>query len=80
MSAADRGTRGRMARYGDEVAALATALRDPGDLDELLERAGPARLVLLGEASHGTHEFYTWRSALTRRLDSSEAETFPSGV
>src|SRR5690349_2824826 len=57
-----------MARYGDEVASLATALFDPGDLDELLDRAGPARVVLLGEASHGTHEFFTWRAALTRRL------------
>jgi len=25
-------------------------------------------VVLLGEASHGTHEYYTWRYALTRRL------------
>jgi len=33
-----------------------------------LERIGNARVVLLGEASHGTHEFYTWRAALTRRL------------
>ncbi|GAA3351707.1 hypothetical protein GCM10020358_82430 [Amorphoplanes nipponensis] len=57
-----------MARYGDEVAALATALRDAGDLDRLVERAGPARVVLVGEASHGTHEFFTWRAALTRRL------------
>ena len=23
---------------------------------------------MLGEASHGTHEFYTWRTAITRRL------------
>ena len=27
-----------------------------------------ARFVLLGEASHGTHEYYAWRAALTRRL------------
>lgn len=38
------------------------------DLDPLLERIGDAHLVLLGEASHGTHEYYTWRSAITRRL------------
>ncbi|HEY0897695.1 MAG TPA: erythromycin esterase family protein, partial [Sphingobacteriaceae bacterium] len=38
------------------------------DLDPLLDRIGDARLVLLGEASHGTHEYYTWRSAITRRL------------
>src|SRR5690349_16658025 len=57
-----------MSRYGDEAAALATALRDPGDLDVLLDRVGQSRVVMLGEASHGTHEFSVWRAALTRRL------------
>ena len=32
------------------------------DYDELLERIGEARYVLLGEASHGTHEFYAERA------------------
>jgi erythromycin esterase len=57
-----------MGRYGDEVRALAMPLTDAGDLDVLLDRVGDARLVMLGEASHGTHEFYTWRAAITRRL------------
>ncbi len=57
-----------MHRYGDEVAAIARPLRDPGDLDVLLDRCAGARVVLIGEASHGTHEFYAWRAALTRRL------------
>ena len=39
-----------------------------GDYDPLLERVGDARFVLLGEASHGTHEFYRERSRITRRL------------
>ena len=52
----------------DDVRALALPLRDPGDLDPLLDRIGDARVVLLGEASHGTHEYYVWRAALTRRL------------
>ena len=38
------------------------------DLDPLLERIGDARYVLLGEASHGTSEFYTWRAEITKRL------------
>jgi erythromycin esterase-like protein len=38
------------------------------DYDPLLELIGEARLVLLGEASHGTHEFYHARAAITRRL------------
>jgi erythromycin esterase-like protein/predicted phosphoribosyltransferase len=40
----------------------------PADFDALLERAANARLVLLGEASHGTHEFYQLRADITRRL------------
>ena len=39
-----------------------------GDYDALVERARGARLVLLGEASHGTHEFYGERARITRRL------------
>lgn len=38
------------------------------DLDILLQEIGNARYVLLGEASHGTHEFYTWRAEITKRL------------
>jgi erythromycin esterase len=57
-----------MGRYDDEVIGLAAPLADPGDLDVLLDRIGSARVVMLGEASHGTHEFYTWRAAITRRL------------
>lgn len=43
-------------------------LHTPADLDRLLEAIGNARIVMLGEASHGTHEYYTWRMALSRRL------------
>jgi len=50
------------------VRALARPLRDEADLDPLLERIGDARIVAIGEASHGTHEYYEWRAALTRRL------------
>jgi erythromycin esterase len=62
-----------MGRYGDEVAALAAPLKDAGDLDVLLDRVGGARVVMLGEASHGTHEFYAWRAAITRRLIGARA-------
>jgi erythromycin esterase len=44
------------------------SLRISKDLDPLLKRTGNARIVMLGEASHGTHEYYTWRSAITKRL------------
>jgi erythromycin esterase-like protein len=38
------------------------------DYDELLGLVGGRRLVLIGEASHGTHEFYRERARITRRL------------
>ncbi|MGR6965439.1 erythromycin esterase family protein [Geodermatophilus sp. URMC 61] len=50
------------------VRDLALPLRDPTDLDPVLERVGDAHVVAIGEASHGTHEYYAWRAALTRRL------------
>ncbi|HYC86457.1 MAG TPA: erythromycin esterase family protein [Chryseosolibacter sp.] len=51
-------------------------LRTSADLDQLIDRIGDARFVLLGEASHGTHEYYTWRSAITRRLITEKKFSF----
>jgi len=38
------------------------------DYDSLINLVGDARFVLLGEASHGTHDFYRERSKITKRL------------
>jgi erythromycin esterase-like protein len=38
------------------------------DFDPLLKRIGEARFILIGEASHGTHEFYRLRAQITKRL------------
>ena len=38
------------------------------DYDSLLDLIGDRRIVLIGEASHGTHEFYRERARITRRL------------
>jgi erythromycin esterase-like protein len=40
----------------------------PRDFDPLLAMIGNARFVLIGEASHGTHEFYRIRAEITKRL------------
>ena len=43
-------------------------LTNEQDLDILMDEIGDARIVLLGEASHGTSEYYTWRTAISKRL------------
>lgn len=40
----------------------------PADLTPILEAIGDAKIVMLGEASHGTSEFYTVRAELSKRL------------
>src|SRR4051812_20234206 len=54
----------------------ARPLKEPADLDPLMERIGDARVVMLGEASHGTHEYYTWRSHITKRLITEKGFNF----
>ncbi len=61
------------AAEGDIVSAIA-AFAEPftsigaADLDGLLERIGEAKIVLLGEASHGTSEFYRMRERISQEL------------
>ena len=52
----------------EHVSRIAMPLREDRDLDLLMERIRDARFVLLGEASHGTSEYYTWREQISRRL------------
>lgn len=52
----------------DLVRREALPLDGLDDLDALVERIGDARIVLLGEATHGTHEFYRLRALLSLRL------------
>lgn len=43
-------------------------LTDTQSLAPLLHSIDDRRVVMLGEATHGTHEFYTWRTAISKRL------------
>ena len=52
-----------LADAAESFPSIATA-----DLNPLLERIGSARIVLLGEATHGTSEFYKMRERITREL------------
>jgi erythromycin esterase-like protein len=45
------------------------------DYDPLMDLIGDARLVLIGEATHGTHEFYQIRAEITQRLISEKGFT-----
>lgn len=56
------------AAFLKRVQMAARQLARSSDLDPLLDAIGTARYALLGEASHGTHEFYTGRTDLSKRL------------
>lgn len=51
-----------------ELAQIATPLQRYVCPDAFLDAVGDAKIVLLGEATHGTSEFYLMRAAITRRL------------
>ena len=57
----------------EAIDAIARPIRGDAQLDEIAALVADKRIVLLGEASHGTHEFYDLRAALTRRLVSEHA-------
>jgi len=52
-----------IAAFAEPINSIAAA-----DLDGLLERIGDAKVVLLGEASHGTSEFYRMRERISQEL------------
>ncbi len=58
------------------LTSKAIELHTSADMDELIEKAGDKRLKLLGEASHGTHEYYAWRDSISRRLISEKDFSF----
>jgi erythromycin esterase-like protein len=58
----------RVEREALIIVQSARPFSSAADLDALVERVGGAQLVLIGEASHGTHEFYARRAELTQRL------------
>ena len=54
----------------------AIPLKTDASLDTLILRAADKELVLLGEASHGTHEYYLWRDKISRRLIAEHGFSF----
>ncbi len=58
------------------IATNSKKLETTQDLDVLLNEIGDSKFVLLGEASHGTKEYYTWRAELTKRLIAEKGFSF----
>lgn len=60
--------------YWDEAELSSTIhqkaypLHSKADLQPLYDRIGDAHIVMLGEASHGTHEYYAWRAHISKKL------------
>ncbi len=52
----------------DFIREIEHPVTNSADLEPLMDLVGDSRYVLLGEASHGTHEYYTWRTRITKRL------------
>ncbi len=52
----------------NSIRQWAFPLKETADLAPLFRRIGDARIVMLGEASHGTSEYYTWRARITQKL------------
>lgn len=60
----------------DNSAKHIRPLENANDLDPLLDRIGDSKYVLLGEATHGTHEYYTWRAEISKRLIEEKGFSF----
>ncbi|MGZ4161751.1 MAG: erythromycin esterase family protein [Neobacillus sp.] len=60
----------------DSIKKYTKPFQSINDLDPLFQAIGDAKYVLLGESSHGTSEFYTLRSELTKRLIKEKGFTF----
>lgn len=65
-----------MEALSQQIQAIQQPLEEPADLDPLLDAIGEARYVLLGEASHGTADYYLWRARLSQRLITEKGFSF----
>ena len=46
-----------------------------GDVERIVNRLGPARVYLIGEASHGTQDFYNVRASITEPIMATNSKT-----
>lgn len=50
------------------IRQFAKPFQNKSDLQPLFDYIGNSRIVMLGESSHGTHEYYIWRDYISRKL------------
>jgi len=62
--------------FTELITPLCMPLEKTEDLEPLLKQIGNAKYVLLGEASHGTHEYYDWRAKISKRLIEEKGFSF----
>ena len=65
-----------VSNIADLISKVSKPLNDSSDLDPLMDYIGDSKYVLLGEASHGTHEYYTWRAKISKRLIAEKGFSF----
>lgn len=57
-----------MIEYENEISKKAIPLKGNESLEELIYSVKDKRIVMLGEASHGTEEYYKWRQRISQEL------------
>jgi erythromycin esterase-like protein len=58
------------------IKKISYTVHNSKDLDPLIKQIHDARYVLLGEASHGTPEYYKWRTEISKRLITEKGFSF----
>jgi erythromycin esterase len=51
-----------------DINRSAEVLKIPKDINSLVDFVNSAQIVMLGESTHGTHEFYSWRAEISKQL------------
>jgi erythromycin esterase-like protein len=62
--------------YKQYISKNSTTIKTITDLKPMFEAIGERRFVLLGESTHGTHEYYSWRDVISRELISRKGFNF----
>ena len=64
------------ALLSDALYEISHPVQQVQDLQPLVDFIGDSRVVLIGEASHGTSDYYLWRARLTQRLIEEKGFSF----